>query len=219
MSRTPLFAALRRALRLAAPRGPQDPPLDERADPAFPNPTRRGVLLAGAAAAALTTLPLPLRQALAQSAARIVVVGAGLAGLVAAHRLAQGGARNVRVYEAANRLGGRVLSAPDAVAPGHVAELGGSFINSTHRDVLALCREFRLPSRTPKRARRPPCAPPMSSAGSTVASPRSPRRRVTSRPASPASAACRRRSAAPSTSAPPPPCSTHGGVGLAAHAA
>lgn len=145
MPRTPLFAALRRALWLATPRGPQDPPLDERADPAFPHPTRRGVLRGAAATAALTTLPLPLRQALAQSAARIVVVGAGLAGLVAAYRLVQGGARNVRVYEAANRLGGRVFSAADAVAPGHVAELGGSFINSTHQDVLALCRAFRLP--------------------------------------------------------------------------
>lgn len=144
MSRTPLFAALRRAIALATPRGPRDAPLDERADPGFGRTTRRGVLLGAAAAAALTTLPLPLRQALAQSSARIVVVGAGLAGLVAAHRLVQGGARNLRVYDAANRVGGRMFSGRDAVAPGHVAELGGSFINSDHRDMLALCREFRL---------------------------------------------------------------------------
>ncbi|MDW8397331.1 MAG: FAD-dependent oxidoreductase [Acetobacteraceae bacterium] len=145
MARTPLFAMLRRAVALAAPRGPRDAPLDERADPAFGRPTRRGVLVWAAAAAALTTLPLPLRQALAQSSARIVVVGAGLAGLVAAHRLVEGGARSLRVYEAANRVGGRMFSGRDAVAPGHVAELGGSFINSGHRDMLALCREFRLP--------------------------------------------------------------------------
>jgi monoamine oxidase len=143
MSRTPLFAALRRAIALAAPRGPADAPLDERADPGFPRPTRRG-LLGAAAATALTTMPLPLRQALAQSTARVVVVGAGLAGLVAAHRLVQGGARNLRVYDAASRVGGRMFSGRDAVSPGHVAELGGSFINTDHRDVLALAREFRL---------------------------------------------------------------------------
>lgn len=144
MSRTPLFAALRRAIALAAPRGPREAPLDERADPGFAPVSRRGVLLGGAAAAALTTLPLPMRQALAQSTGRIVVVGAGLAGLVAAHRLAQGGARGVRVVDAANRVGGRMFSGRDVVSPGHVAELGGSFINSDHRDMLALCREFRL---------------------------------------------------------------------------
>lgn len=144
MSRTPLFAALRRAIALAAPRTPREAPLDERADPAFGSLTRRGALIGAATAAALTTLPLPLRQALAQSTARIAVVGAGLSGLVAAHRLVQGGARSVRVYDAANRVGGRMFSGPDVVAPGHVAELGGSFINSDHRDMLALCREFRL---------------------------------------------------------------------------
>ena len=39
-----------------------------------------------------------------------VIIGAGLAGLVAAHRLVEAGATDVTVYEANTRLGGRMFS-------------------------------------------------------------------------------------------------------------
>lgn len=135
MSRTPLFAALRRAVRIAAAaRAPGAPPIDELAT----MPLRRRALLAGAALA-----PLPL-HAQPLPAARIAVVGAGLAGLVAAHRLVEAGARDVTVYEANRRSGGRVLSGRGVVGEGSLVELGGSFINTDHADILALTREFGL---------------------------------------------------------------------------
>ncbi|MCC7427913.1 MAG: FAD-dependent oxidoreductase [Alphaproteobacteria bacterium] len=157
MSRTPLFAALRRALALsAAARGGKAPPLDELADPAFAATLRRRALLRGAAgmagaallgandALAQTRPPRPAVR-LTQGAARIAVVGAGLAGLAAAHRLVAAGARDVTVYEANGRVGGRMFTGRDVVGEGTTVELGGSFINTEHADIVALAREFNLP--------------------------------------------------------------------------
>lgn len=139
MARTPLFAALRRAASLAAAaRAPAAPPLDELADPRF---GRRALLSAAAvlaAAPALAQAPRRLKPA------RIVVVGAGLAGLVAAHRLVQAGATDITVHDANRRAGGRVLSGRGVVGAGTLVELGGSFINTDHADMLALAREFGL---------------------------------------------------------------------------
>jgi monoamine oxidase len=143
MSRTPLFAALRRAVALAAEsRQPGAPPLDELADPTL---VRRRQVLGGIAAAALAPA-LPARGQLAGAGGglRIAVVGGGLAGLVAAHRLVEAGAEGVTLYEANTRTGGRVLSGRNLVNEGTVVELGGSFINAEHADMLALAREFGL---------------------------------------------------------------------------
>ncbi|WP_372621116.1 flavin monoamine oxidase family protein [Falsiroseomonas sp.] len=144
MSRTPLFATLRRALAIAsAARRAGAPPLDELADPAAISRRR---LLGGMAAVALApAVPAFAQPRIARRDARIAVVGAGLAGLVAAHRLVAAGAEAVTVYEANARLGGRMFSLRDQLGPGTVCELGGSFINSEHADMLALAREFELP--------------------------------------------------------------------------
>ncbi|WP_270938997.1 flavin monoamine oxidase family protein, partial [Falsiroseomonas oryzae] len=89
-------------------------------------------------------LPARARPMVGGRDARIVVVGAGLAGLVAAHRLVEAGAAQVTVYEANTRVGGRMLSARGLVGEGTVCELGGSFVNAEHADMLALAREFGL---------------------------------------------------------------------------
>lgn len=139
MARTPLFAGLRRAARLAwLARAPGAPGLDELADPGFHrNPLRRRTLLAAGAM-------LPAGLAHAASEARVAILGGGLAGLVVADRLRSAGMRNVTLYEAANRTGGRMLSGRDVVGPGTMVELGGSFINSDHADIIALARRFNL---------------------------------------------------------------------------
>lgn len=54
----------------------------------------------------------------------VVVVGAGISGLVAARRIAEAGYR-VRVVEARDRVGGRTLNAD--LGDGQVAEVGGQF--------------------------------------------------------------------------------------------
>jgi monoamine oxidase len=143
MARTPLFAALRHAVALAAQaRRPGSPPLDELAEAGG---LKRRTLLRGAGGALLLpALPASAMPRIARRDARVAVVGGGLAGLVAAYRLVEAGARSVTVYEANTRTGGRMLTARDLLGPGTVVELGGSFINAEHADILALAREFGL---------------------------------------------------------------------------
>ena len=80
---------------------------------------------------------MPLR------ATSVIVVGAGLAGLSAAVRLMQDGAR-VIVVEARDRVGGRVLTVRDGFARGQHAEAGGDFIDSEQEDIRRLATEYGL---------------------------------------------------------------------------
>ncbi|MBI3799422.1 MAG: FAD-dependent oxidoreductase [Deltaproteobacteria bacterium] len=76
---------------------------------------------------------------------RVVVVGAGFAGLATAHELASAGYA-VTVVEARNRLGGRVLSFSDVVKGCNV-EGGGELIGSNHPTWVAYADKFKLPFR------------------------------------------------------------------------
>lgn len=71
----------------------------------------------------------------------VVVIGAGLAGLRAATDLVAAG-RNVLVLEARDRVGGRVWS--HRFANGQWCERGAEFIDTHHREVLALTHFLRL---------------------------------------------------------------------------
>ena len=72
----------------------------------------------------------------------VIVAGAGLAGLAAAHELTRRGA-TVTVVDARDYAGGRVRTIRDFAANQH-AELGGEFIEPDHKELLALCKEFGL---------------------------------------------------------------------------
>ena len=102
--------------------------------------SRRQFLEATAVAgAALATLRLPKRaEAASRRAADVVVVGAGLAGLTAARRIAEAG-RSVLVLEARDRVGGRVLN--HQLASGGYCELGGMFTGPTQDRIQALADE------------------------------------------------------------------------------
>jgi monoamine oxidase len=71
----------------------------------------------------------------------VVVVGAGMAGLIAARDLLAANV-SVLVLEARNRVGGRLLN--HTLANGSVVELGGQWVGPTQDRVLALAEELGL---------------------------------------------------------------------------
>jgi monoamine oxidase len=73
---------------------------------------------------------------------RVVVVGAGLAGLTAAYWLAQAGVP-ARVFEAQDRVGGRCWTARE-FAEGQIGEHGGEFIDTGHLHLRRLVRRLGL---------------------------------------------------------------------------
>lgn len=74
---------------------------------------------------------------------KVVIIGAGLAGLTAGYELAQAG-HDVRVLEARTRVGGRVLTLREPFDDGLFAEAGASRIHATSEWTLRYVRLFNL---------------------------------------------------------------------------
>ena len=72
----------------------------------------------------------------------VVIVGAGVAGLAAAKRLAEAGA-TVVVLEARDRIGGRVHTVRDSRTPLPI-ELGAEFVHGSAPEVVEIARENKL---------------------------------------------------------------------------
>jgi len=160
MARTPLFAAVDRALRLARAAERAGMPAREAVEldreargeepAALPGMSRRRFLAAGATAAAGLALPgcvtrFPRRAGSPGGLGGdpVLVVGAGIAGLTAAYRLAQAGVP-VQVVEAQDRVGGRMWSLRDRFADGQVVELGGELIDTGHAAIRRLADELEI---------------------------------------------------------------------------
>lgn len=71
------------------------------------------------------------------------MIGAGLAGTHCAWRLQAAGV-DVTVYEASDRVGGRIFTGRDLFAQNQICELGGELIDSNHRFMWALAEQFKL---------------------------------------------------------------------------
>jgi monoamine oxidase len=105
-------------------------------------PSRRQFVAEAAIAAASAALPAAALAA--PSKARIAIVGAGIAGLNAALTLQDYGIAST-VYEASNRIGGRMFSATSIWADNQVSEWCGELIDSDHETIIGLARRFGLP--------------------------------------------------------------------------
>lgn len=149
MARSPLFEIVRRGMRGArGPRGGANAldgrdrrglGLRELIDETLSR--RRWLARTGALAGAMPLLSG--LSACGESRRDVAVVGAGLAGLTAARRLAQAGLP-VDVYDAGARVGGRTFSLRDHFADGIVAELGGELVDTDHVRLAALAAEVGL---------------------------------------------------------------------------
>ena len=132
MARTPLAQAVEKAAASLARE-------DRRVD-------RRGLLKGmGAALAGASLLgrfaPAARAGGSLPPGTRIVVVGAGLAGLTCAYRLKQAGYA-AQVYEASGRVGGRCWSGRGDFADGQLYEHGGELIDDNHTQMKQLTQEL-----------------------------------------------------------------------------
>jgi monoamine oxidase len=78
-----------------------------------------------------------------QMSPRIVIVGAGLAGLTCAYRLKQAGITST-IYEASDRVGGRCWTRRGYFKDEQIVERGGEFIDSCHKEIQELAKELGL---------------------------------------------------------------------------
>jgi monoamine oxidase len=110
----------------------------------------QGLAIAGAIGVGSGFTPQP--QAVAQrsnensadhTADRVLIVGAGVAGLTAAYRLRQAGV-SVDLVEASYRVGGRLVSLTNIPGSEGTVELGGEFIDSRHTHIRSLAAELGL---------------------------------------------------------------------------
>jgi monoamine oxidase len=148
MARTPIVDLLRRAAVIAAHAKRTGRPLDEVIDierEARINRGRRNFLRtsAGASAALMLAACAPAAMKPKRDDDAVVVIGAGVAGLTCAYRLRQAGVA-VRVYEAQERIGGRMFSLTNHFADRQVCELGGELIDTGHARIRALAAELGL---------------------------------------------------------------------------
>jgi monoamine oxidase len=144
MARTQLFGRLQQAASVAAEAATRNVSTDQvLAEHAERRLNRRDLLkLAGATGLAAGLSTLGARPAGAATP-RIIVVGAGLAGLTCAYRLKQAGYA-ATLYEASDRVGGRCWTIRGVFAEGQLAEHGGELIDQGHTAIRQLAQELGL---------------------------------------------------------------------------
>jgi monoamine oxidase len=80
-----------------------------------------------------------------QKRKKVIIVGAGMAGLVAGYELLRAGHDPI-ILEAQTRPGGRIFTLREPFAPGLYAEVGAMRIPRSHRLTMAYVDKFNLPT-------------------------------------------------------------------------
>ncbi len=152
MARTPLASSLRRLWRDLSVARRTGIPVQEvrelrddaqREEDGRSGPTRRKILLGGAAG--LAALAMPGRARAAGNDPTIAIIGGGIGGLTCALQLLDNNLEST-VFEASSRLGGRMFTNRTGYwAAGQISEWGGELIDSGHLTVLGLADRFGLP--------------------------------------------------------------------------
>ena len=149
--RTPLFRSLMQTVRRARwlNENPQHRKLFFEAREAWRVSRRDFVRMLGAAGfvTAAGGLAPWLARGSATSTLRagggdaVAILGAGVAGLTAAYRLLQAGVP-CEIFEASERIGGRMLTKYDFNKDAMFCELGGELVDTNHADLIALAGEL-----------------------------------------------------------------------------
>ena len=105
---------------------------------------RRNFLKNSTSAAAGFLLPIGLTASGQKTTKKVIVLGAGLAGLTAAWELVQAG-HEVTVVEGRNRSGGRVLTLGEGFTSGLTAEAGGMSFNDNYFNLFRYVKLFNIP--------------------------------------------------------------------------
>ena len=137
MARTPLLRSLRRLVRDVKISNDTGVPMDELRDM-----SRRRFVGAAAAGAALLALPRRVR-AQSKSQPTVAIIGGGIAGLTCALTLRDHGYAST-VYEASDRIGGRMFSNTSYWAANQVSEWCGELIDTGHHTIRNLAARYSL---------------------------------------------------------------------------
>jgi len=129
------------AARTRAERWDAQASASERAKERVENEKRRDYLRRALALGAASALPWHFDRVFAATPPRVIIVGGGLAGLAAAHALAQAGIR-ARILEASPRVGGRCWTERRVFDGGQIAERGGELVDTAHDAIRALAAAF-----------------------------------------------------------------------------
>lgn len=127
MARTPLFRKLQAALRSSSQ--------------TFVSESRRDFLKSAGLAA--VTLSIPAVGNRAHDGTEIVILGGGIAGLGAAVQLQEWGIP-YRLFEASDRLGGRIFTKDNFNDDGQFVELGAELVDKNHTSMLEWAKKLGL---------------------------------------------------------------------------
>jgi monoamine oxidase len=84
-----------------------------------------------------------LMEATNNNGSEIIILGAGFAGLMAAHQLRKQGLR-AKIFEARDRVGGRVLTKGGFNKDNMFIELGAEFVDTPHLELINLAKELAV---------------------------------------------------------------------------